>query len=63
MAVNQLKIGQKTPFEILAVPDYVWLPNLEQDLEEAHLAVANGSKTYKTAAELRVALDAEDADE
>jgi hypothetical protein len=36
---------------------------LEQDVKEAHEAVANGAKTYKTAAELRNALDMEDLDE
>ena len=34
-----------------------------RDIEEAHAAVANGAATYKSAAELRAALDAEDDDE
>jgi DNA-damage-inducible protein J len=33
------------------------------DVEEAYAAVANGAKTYRNAAELRAALDAEEYDE
>jgi len=65
LALYQVRITRKVPFELVAEPPfpYEWLPNLEQDLKEAHEAVANGAKTYKTAAELRAALDAENNDE
>ena len=44
-----------------------YTPDFEAKLlaasEESHFAVANGAKTYKSAAELRAALDAEEEDE
>ena len=65
LALYQVRITRRIPFELVAEPPfpYEWLPNFEKDIEEAHAAVANGAKTYKTAAELRAALEAEDINE
>lgn len=66
LTLNQICLKQKLPFELSAVQltENGYTPEFEAEIlaaiEEAHDAVANGAKTYKNAAELRAALDAED---
>ena len=61
--------SSRIPFELSSVQltENGYTPEFEaeilRDIEEAHAAVANGAATYKSAAELRTALDAEDDDE
>ena len=66
LTLNQIYLKRKIPFELSSIrlTENGYTPEFEAELlsasEEAHAAVANGAKTYKNAAELRAALDAED---
>ena len=66
LALFKVRNCKRVPFEMDIEPPfpYEWLGDFEKDVEEAHAAVANGTaKIYKTVAELRADLDAEDDDE
>ena len=64
-----LYLKRKIPFELSAIQltENGYTTDFEEGLlavaEEAYAAVANGAITYKSAAELRAALDAEEDDE
>jgi addiction module RelB/DinJ family antitoxin len=65
LTLNQICLKRKIPFELSAIQltENGYTPDFEAELlaasNEAHAAVANGAKTYKSAAELRAALDAD----
>ena len=70
LTLNQIYLKRKIPFELssLQLTENGYPTEFEAmllaDAEECYAAVANGTaKTYKNAAELRSALDAEDDDE
>ena len=69
LTLNQIYLKRRIPFELSSIQltENGYTPEFEakilRDIEEAHTAVANGAKTYKSAAELRAALDADDDDE
>ena len=69
LTLNQIYLKRRIPFELSSIKltENGYTPEFEaeilRDIEEAHTAVANGAVTYKSAAELRAALDAEDVDE
>ena len=69
LTLNQIYLKRRIPFELSSVQltENGYTPEFEEELlaaaEEAYTAVANGATTYKSAAELRVALDAEEEDE
>ena len=69
LTLNQIYLKRKIPFELSSIEltENGYTPEFEAELllvaEESHAAVANGAKTYKSAAELRAALDAEEDDE
>ena len=69
LMLNQICLKRKIPFELSAVQltENGYTPEFEMELlaeaEACYAAVANGAKTFKNAAELRAALDAEEADE
>ena len=69
LTLRQICLKGKIPFELSAVrfTENGYTVDFEAELllmsDESHIAVANGAKTYKTAAELRKDLDAEDDDE
>lgn len=69
LTLNQIYLKRKIPFELSSIQltENGYTTEFEAELlsasEEAHAAVANGAKTYKSAADLRAALDAEDDDE
>ncbi|MDR1000602.1 MAG: type II toxin-antitoxin system RelB/DinJ family antitoxin [Clostridiales bacterium] len=69
LTLNQICLKRKIPFELSAIQltENGYTPDFEAEIlaasNEAHTAVANGAKTYKSAEELRAALDAEDDDE
>jgi len=69
LTLNQIYLKRKIPFELSSVQltENGYPPELEAELlssaEECYTAVAKGAKTYKNAAELRMALDAEGDDE
>ena len=69
LTLNQIYLKRKIPFELSSIQltENGYTPEFEAevlaDAEKAYAAVANGAKTYKSAAELRAALDAEDGDE
>ena len=69
LTLNQIYLKRRIPFELSSVQltENGYTPQFEAELvasaEECYAAVANGAKTYKNAAELRAALDAEDDDE
>jgi addiction module RelB/DinJ family antitoxin len=69
LTLNQICLKHRIPFELSAIQltENGYTNDLEAELlaasNEAHAAVANGAKTYKSAAELRAALDAEGEDE
>ena len=64
LLLSQVAITRRVPFPIVAEPGLPqdWFPDFAEDRAAAHAAVANGAKTYKNAAELREALDAEEGD-
>ena len=69
LMLNQIYLKRRIPFELSSVQltENGYTPEFEAKIlaesEECYAAVANGAKTYKNAAELRAALDAEDDDE
>ena len=69
LTLNQICLKRKIPFELSSIQltENGYTPEFEAELladaEEAYTAVANGAKTYNSAAELRAALDADDDDE
>jgi addiction module RelB/DinJ family antitoxin len=68
LTLRQIYLKRRIPFELSAVQltENGYTPEFEANIlaeaEEAYAAVANGAKTYKNAAELRAALDAENAE-
>ena len=69
LTLNQIYLKRKIPFELSSVQltENGYTTDFEAEIlsesEESYAAVSNGAKTYKSAAELRAALDAEDDDE
>jgi len=70
LTLNQIYLKRKIPFELSSIQltENGYTTDFEAELlaasEEAHAAVANGTaKLYRTAAELRADLDAEDDNE
>ncbi len=69
LTLNQICLKRKIPFELSSIQltENGYTSDFEAELllasEEAHTAVANGAKTYKSAAELRAVLDAEEVNE
>jgi addiction module RelB/DinJ family antitoxin len=69
LTLNQIYLKRKLPFELSSTQftENGYTSEFEAELiaeaEECYAAIANGAKTYKNAAELRVALDAEDNNE
>jgi len=69
LTLNQIYLKRRIPFELSSIrlTENGYTPDFEAELlsasKESHAAVASGAKTYKSAAELRTALDAEDDDE
>ena len=69
LTLNQIYLKRKIPFELSSIQltENGYTSDFEADLllasKESHTAVENGAKTYKSAAELRAALDAEEDDE
>ena len=69
LMLNQIYLKRRIPFELSSVrlTENGYTPDFETELlsasKESYAAVANGERTYKSAAELRAALDAEDDDE
>ena len=69
LMLNQIYLKRKIPFELSSIQltENGYTADFESELllasKESHAAVANGAKTYKSAAELRAALDAEEDDE
>jgi addiction module RelB/DinJ family antitoxin len=66
LTLRQIYLKRKIPFELssLQLTDNGYTSDFEAELiqvsEESYTAVAKGAKTYKNAAELRAALDAEE---
>ncbi|MDR1438549.1 MAG: type II toxin-antitoxin system RelB/DinJ family antitoxin [Clostridiales bacterium] len=69
LTLNQIYLKRRIPFELSAIqlPENGYTTDFEAELisasKESHAAVAKGAKTYKSAAELRAALDADEDDE
>ena len=69
LTLNQIYLKRRIPFELSStkLTENGYTPDFETALlsasEESHTAVANGAKTYRNAAELRAALDADQDDE
>jgi len=69
LTLKQIYLKRKIPFELSSVQltENGYTSNFEAELlsasEESYSAVAEGAITYKTAADLRAALDAEDDDD
>ena len=69
LMLNQICLKRKIPFELSSqqLTENGYTPEFEAELlaaaEESYAAIANGAKTYKSAAELRAALDAEEDDD
>ena len=69
LTLNQIYLKRRIPFELssLQITENGYTADFEMELlsasAESHTAVANGAKTYRNAAELRAALDAEEEDE
>jgi addiction module RelB/DinJ family antitoxin len=68
LTLNQIYLKRKIPFELSSVQltENGYTSDFEAELlaasEESHTAVMNGAKTYRTAAGLRMALEAEEYD-
>ena len=66
---GECQLKRRIPFELSSIQltENGFTPEFEakilQDVEEAYAAVANGAATYKSAAELREALDSDDDDD
>jgi len=69
LTLRQIYLKRKIPFELSSIQltENGYTPEFEAELlstaDECYAAVANGAKTYRSAAEARAALDAEDDDE
>jgi len=70
LTLNQIYLKRRIPFELSAIQltENGYTPEFEAEVlaeaEKDYAAIANGTaKLYKSAAELRAALDAEDDDE
>ena len=69
LTLNQIYLKRRIPFELSSIQltENGYTTDLEAELlsvsKKSHAAVANGAKTYKRAADLRAALDAEEDDE
>jgi len=69
ITLNQIYLKRKIPFDLssMKLTENGYTTDFEADLllesKEAHSSVANGAKTYKSAADLRAALDTEENDE
>jgi addiction module RelB/DinJ family antitoxin len=69
LMLNQIYLKRKIPFELSSIQltENGYTSDFEAELlsasKESHTAVANGAKIYKSTAELRAALDAEEDDE
>ena len=69
LTLNQIYLKRKIPFELSStqITENGYTTDFEAELlqssNESHIAVANGAKTFRSAAELRAALDAEEDDE
>ena len=69
LTLRQIYLKRRIPFELssLQLTENGYTLEVEAELlaeaEKCYTAVANGAKTYKSAAELRAALDAEEDDE
>ncbi|MCL2320979.1 MAG: type II toxin-antitoxin system RelB/DinJ family antitoxin [Oscillospiraceae bacterium] len=69
LMLNQIYLKRKIPFELSSIQltENGYTPDFEAELllesDDSHAAIENGAKTYKSAAELRAALDAEEDDE
>ena len=68
LTLNQIYLKRRIPFELSSIQltENGYTSDFEAELlsasEESYAAVANGAKTYKNAADLRAALDAEEND-
>ena len=66
LTLNQIYLKRKIPFELSSIQltENGYTSDFESELlsasEESRAAIANGAKTYKSAVELRAALDAEE---
>jgi addiction module RelB/DinJ family antitoxin len=69
LTLKQIYLKRRIPFELSSIQltENGYTSDFEAELlsvsEESHTAVANGVKIYKSAAELRAALDAGEDDE
>ena len=69
LMLNQIYLKRRVPFELSStrLTENGYTAEFEAEIlaeaEKSYAAVANGAKTYKNAAELRAALEAEDDDE
>ena len=69
LTLNQIYLKRKIPFELSAtqLTENGYTADFEAELlsisEESHAAVVKGAKTYRSAVELRAALDTEEDDE
>jgi len=69
LTLKQIYLKRKIPFELSSIQltENGYTTGFEAELlslsDESHIAVSNGAKTYKNAADLRAALDAEEDDE
>ncbi|MCL2217404.1 MAG: type II toxin-antitoxin system RelB/DinJ family antitoxin [Defluviitaleaceae bacterium] len=69
LTLNQIYLKRKLPFELSSTQftENGYTTEFEAkilaDAEECYTSIINGAKTYKNAAELRAALDAEESDE
>ena len=69
LTLNQIYLKRKIPFELSStqMTENGYTPEFEAELlteaENAYVAVDNGSTTFRSAAELRMALDVEDDDD
>ena len=69
LTLRQIFLKRRIPFELSSteLTENGYTPEFEAmmlaEAEESYTAVANGAKTYKSAAELRAALNAEDDDD
>ena len=69
LTLNQIYLKRRIPFELSSIrlTENGYTSDFEEEIlsasKEAYAAVASGAKTYKNAAELRAALDAEDDDD
>jgi len=69
LTLNQIYLKRRIPFELSSIrlTENGYTPDFESELlsasRESRAAVESGAKTYKSASELRAALDAEDDNE